>query len=112
MRYACQTHLDLSGYFSSERHLSTRLIIQPVEQVLQRASSQPFDLLVVSQHQFLFIMTVELHGGDSCAGHHHQLPHNQRNVLVTLMGRQRRDGVNRIKVFTGDASTFGRKLLF
>lgn len=90
MHYICQTHLDPGGYFSSERYLSTGLIIQPIEQVLQQTSSQPLYLFLVPQHQIVIVLTAELHPGDSCAGQHLQLPHDQRNVLLTLAGKQRK----------------------
>lgn len=92
MHYISQTHLDPGGYFSSGWYLSASLIIQLIEQVHQTASSQPFDLFVVPQHQILIIRTAELHPADSCAGHQLQLPHNQRHLLLTLVGKHRRDG--------------------
>lgn len=91
MYYTCQTHLDVGGYFSSERYFSTGLIIQPIVQVLQQASSQPLYLFLVPQHQIFIVLTVELHPGDSCAGQHLQLPHDRHNVLLTLVGKQRRE---------------------
>ena len=92
------THLDSGGYFSSDGNPSTGLIIQLVEQVLQHASSWPFYLFLVPQHQIPIIPTAELHRGDSCAGQHLQLPDDWRNVLMIL--QQRRDGDIMIKVLS------------
>lgn len=89
MRQAAQTHLDHGGDFSGERYFSAGLIKQLIEQVLQQASSLPLDLFIVPQHKVHVILTVDLHHTDSRAGHHLQLPHDRRYVLLILDGKNK-----------------------
>lgn len=110
MHFIIQTHLDLGGYFSSERYLSTRLIIEPIKQVLQQASSQPFYVFLVPQHQILIILTVDFHGVDPSAGQYLQLPHDRRNVLLTLVGKQKVGWRHHEQSFNQENVRWSRKL--
>jgi len=96
-------HLDHGGDCRGGRDLSASLVIQLIAQVIQRASSQPIYLFVVCQHQI--VVAAELHAGDPRAGHHLQLPHGQRDVLLTLEGKTKKPGADVTIISIGGCST-------